>query len=142
MYVDAEERLSELMAKDATIHDEYTRYHKLEHDPRITRAGHLLRKFSLDELPQFINVLQGDMSLVGPRPYLSRELIDMGRYADTIFEAKPGLTGYWQVSGRNTLTFDERLEMEAHYVRNWSLWWDIVLLTKTPSVVLKRKGAL
>jgi undecaprenyl-phosphate galactose phosphotransferase len=81
------------------------------------------------------------MSLIGPRPYLARELDDMGNHAKTILLAKPGMTGYWQVSGRNNVSFAERLEMEAHYVRNWSIWWDIILLLQTVRVVLKREGA-
>ena len=141
MYSDAEERLQELLATDATLAEEYRRYHKLERDPRVTRAGRVLRKYSLDELPQVFNVLNGTMSLVGPRPYLTRELGDVGAYGETIFEAKPGITGYWQVSGRSTVTFQERLEMESHYVRNWSIWWDVVLLTQTPAAVLEKRGA-
>lgn len=141
MHLDAETRLAGLLEHDPALRAEYERYHKLEHDPRITRAGRVLRKFSLDELSQLYNVIVGDMSLIGPRPYLARELDDMGDYAKTILLAKPGMTGYWQVSGRNNVSFGERLEMEAHYVRNWSIWWDIILLLQTVRVVLRRQGA-
>jgi Undecaprenyl-phosphate galactose phosphotransferase WbaP len=141
MYVDAETRLQDLLASDAKLNAEYNLYHKLENDPRITRAGRILRKVSLDELSQLYNVVIGEMSLIGPRPYLARELDDMGNHAKTILLAKPGMTGYWQVSGRNNVSFAERLEMEAHYVRNWSIWWDIILLLQTVRVVLKREGA-
>ncbi len=141
MYTNAEERLQDLLGTDAAVREEYGLYHKLEHDPRVTKAGRVLRKYSLDELPQIFNVLNGTMSLVGPRPYLVRELADMGAYGETIFEAKPGITGYWQVSGRSTVTFRERLEMESHYVRNWSIWWDIVLFAQTPRAVLEKRGA-
>ena len=141
MYIDAEERLQEMMAADPVVRQEYEAYHKLEHDPRVTRVGRVIRKFSLDELAQLYNVIVGDMSLIGPRPYLKREFEDMGKYADVILEAKPGITGYWQVSGRNEVTFRERLEMESHYVRNWSIWWDIILLVQTASVVVRRRGA-
>ncbi|MCL6560606.1 MAG: sugar transferase, partial [Firmicutes bacterium] len=96
---------------------------------------------SLDELPQIFNVLSGSMSLVGPRPYLPREKQRMGTFADTILMARPGITGLWQVSGRNDIDFDGRLFMEAWYVRNWSLWLDITLLIRTVGVVLARRGA-
>lgn len=138
MYMDADERLNHLMATDEAIRKEYEEFHKLENDPRITRAGKIIRKFSLDELSQLFNVIKGDMSLVGPRPYMTRELDDMHGQENIILEAKPGMTGYWQVSGRNTVTFDERLAMEAHYVRNWSLWWDIILLFKTVTIFFSK----
>ena len=141
MYTDADARLTDLMSTDPGIYEEYTRYHKLQDDPRVTPAGRFLRRYSLDELPQLFNVLTGEMSLVGPRPYLTRERGDMGERASSILEAKPGMTGYWQVSGRSEITFEDRLEMEAHYVRNWSIWWDIVILTQTAAAVLGRQGA-
>ena len=141
MYTDADARLESLMHTDPAVYEEYTRYHKLQDDPRITPAGRFLRRYSLDELPQLFNVLTGEMSLVGPRPYLTRERGDMGERAPAILEAKPGMTGYWQVSGRSEITFEDRLEMEAHYVRNWSIWWDIVILTQTAAAVLGRQGA-
>ena len=141
MYLDADERLGELMAAHTGIREEYRRFHKLEDDPRITRAGRLLRKFSLDEVSQLYNVVIGNMSLVGPRPYLVREQDDMHSRSEVILQAKPGMTGYWQVAGRNLRTFDERLDMETHYVRNWSLWWDIVILLDTVPAVLRMRGA-
>ena len=141
MYKDADARLGDLMSTDPLVREEYTRYHKLQEDPRVTPAGRFLRRTSLDELPQLFNVLAGEMSLVGPRPYLTRERPDMGEHAPGILEAKPGMTGYWQVSGRSEITFEDRLEMEAHYVRNWSIWWDIVILTQTAAAVLGRQGA-
>ncbi len=141
MYTDADERLQAMMRDDPVVRLEYERFHKLEHDPRITRAGSLIRKYSLDELTQLFNVVKGEMSLVGPRPYLVQELPDMRGLQDVILEAKPGMTGFWQVTGRSDVTFGERLEMESQYVRNWSLWWDIILLVKTVTVVLARRGA-
>jgi lipopolysaccharide/colanic/teichoic acid biosynthesis glycosyltransferase len=141
MYQDAEARLLKLMAEDEALRLEYEQYHKLEADPRVTRVGRWLRKLSLDELPQVINILRGEMSWVGPRPYLKRELAEIGGYGAVIFEAKPGITGYWQVNGRNNVTFAERLVMEAHYVRNWSIWWDLVLLAQTIPAVLSKRGA-
>ena len=139
MLADAEERLESLLDGDPTIRDEYMRFHKLENDPRITRVGRILRTYSLDELPQLLNVLVGHMSLVGPRPYLPRELPHMTELREIVLQAKPGLTGYWQVSRRNEVGFSERVSMEAHYVRNWSIWWDIVILIRTiPAIVAKR----
>lgn len=140
MFVDADARLADLMAGDETLRDEYGRYHKLQDDPRVTGAGHWLRRSSLDELPQLVNVLLGDMSLVGPRPYLLRELEQMGSERELVFLARPGMTGYWQVSGRNDITFAERQAMEAHYVRNWSVWWDVELVLRTPLVLARRTG--
>ena len=141
MYTDADERLQAMLRDDPVVRLEYERFHKLENDPRITRAGSLIRKYSLDELTQLFNVVKGEMSLVGPRPYLVQELPDMRGLQDVILEAKPGMTGFWQVTGRSDVTFGERLEMESQYVRNWSLWWDIVLLVKTVTVVVARRGA-
>jgi Undecaprenyl-phosphate galactose phosphotransferase WbaP len=140
MHVDAEARLQQLLAQDERLRDEYERYHKLEDDPRVTRAGRLLRKLSLDEFPQLINVFLGQMSLVGPRPYLVRELDEMGPERELIFLARPGMTGYWQTEGRNDVTFEERQAMEAAYVRNWSIWWDLEIMLRTPVVLLTRTG--
>ena len=140
MHVDAEERLQRLLSADPARRAEYERWHKLDDDPRVTRAGRWLRKLSLDELAQLLNVALGDMSLVGPRPYLVRELAQMGPERDLIFLARPGITGFWQVEGRNDVTFEERQAMEAAYVRNWSVWWDAELMLRTPVAVFARTG--
>jgi Undecaprenyl-phosphate galactose phosphotransferase WbaP len=142
MYVDNDRRLREYLAHDPAARAEWDRFLKLKSfDPRVTRVGRFLRRLSLDELPQLLNVLNGDMSLVGPRPYLPSETQRMGDFAETIVKAPPGLTGLWQVSGRNQLTFDQRLRLDEYYVRNWSLWMDIIVLVKTASAVLQRQGA-
>ena len=120
---------------------EYERNFKLRNDPRVTRIGKFLRRGSLDELPQLFNVLRGDMSLVGPRPLLAREL---DRYGDNIclyHMVYPGITGLWQVSGRSETTFDERAYLDAWYIKNWTLWYDIVIMLLTVKVVLRREGA-
>lgn len=140
MHADADERLEALLASDPELRAEYERYHKLEDDPRVTRVGRLLRRASLDELPQLINVLLGQMSLVGPRPYMERERDVMGSERDLIFLARPGMTGYWQVEARNDVSFEERQAMEAHYVRNWSVWWDVDILLRTPAAMLGKTG--
>ncbi len=110
-------------------------------DPRITRFGRLLRKTSLDELPQLWNVLKGEMSLVGPRPYLPRESPDIGLPQSVILRVLPGITGPWQVSGRSHSSFDERVQFDVHYVRNWSVWLDLVILARTVSTVVLSRGA-
>ena len=119
----------------------YEIYHKYENDPRITKIGSFLRKTSLDELPQIFNVLKGEMSLIGPRPYMPNERSKMGNNIDIILAVKPGITGLWQVSGRNEVDFASRVALDVWYVRNWSIWNDIVILLKTIQVVLKRNGA-
>jgi lipopolysaccharide/colanic/teichoic acid biosynthesis glycosyltransferase len=141
MHGDGEKRLAEVLAKSARMRSEYEQFHKLTRDPRVTRIGRILRKYSLDELPQLFNVLGGDMSLVGPRPYLEREIPDMNHQETIILRALPGITGYWQVSERNATTFEERLKMDVHYVRNWSPWLDIWLLARTFSVVIGGTGS-
>lgn len=142
MYMDNEDILKEYLAQDEHAKYEWDKYAKLKgRDPRVAPVGRLLRKFSLDELPQIFNVLKGEMSLVGPRPYLPREKGRMSNSADTILMARPGITGLWQVSGRNDIDFEGRLTMDTWYVRNWSLWLDITLLIRTVAVVLGRKGA-
>ena len=141
MAVDAEQRLSELLQSDPAARAEYKKYHKLTHDPRLTRLGKWLRRFSLDELPQFLNVLKGEMSLIGPRAYMPSELNAMGDYAPIILRIQPGLTGWWQVMGRHGTTFEQRLRMDEYYISNWSLWMDFYILMKTVWVVLGGKGA-
>lgn len=141
MVVDAEQRLAEVLATDPVRRVEYETYHKMRNDPRVTAIGALLRKTSLDELPQFWNVVRGQMSFVGPRAYLVSEREKMSHHADLILGVRPGITGLWQVSGRSEITFGERLEMEQHYVRIWSVWLDIVILVQTIRVVLMVKGA-
>jgi Undecaprenyl-phosphate galactose phosphotransferase WbaP len=141
MYVDAEERLAQLLQNNPQFRAEYEVYHKLRNDPRVTRIGQLLRKSSLDELPQLWNVLRGEMSLVGPRAYMTRELPQMNNADKIILRVLPGITGFWQVSGRNRLSFQQRLDLDIYYVRNWSVWFDIYILAKTITVVLFEKDA-
>jgi undecaprenyl-phosphate galactose phosphotransferase len=119
----------------------YETYHKYQNDPRITKIGQLIRKTSLDELPQILNVLKGEMSLIGPRPYMPSEKNKIGDNVDMILAVKPGITGLWQVSGRNDTDFASRVEMDVWYVRNWSIWSDLIILLKTIQVVLGSKGA-
>lgn len=141
MYVDAEQRLQELLARDPGLQAEYDEFHKLANDPRVTRAGRFVRKYSLDELPQLWNVLVGDMSLVGPRPYLEREIPDMNQKENIILRVKPGITGIWQVTYRNSSSFDQRVQLDVEYVRSWSPWLDIYVLARTIPVVLGGTGS-
>ena len=121
--------------------DEYRRNHKVENDPRITRFGKILRDTSLDEFPQFINVLRGDLSLVGPRPILPQEVKFSQSRTALLHSVKSGVTGLWQVSGRSDLSFDERIELELYYAQNWSFWLDLRILFKTIAVVMRKTGA-
>lgn len=142
MYSDAQERLEKLLKENEEIRKEWEREFKLKDDPRITKIGAILRKTSLDELPQIFNVLRGEMNFVGPRPVLQEEL-DMyyKNDAEYYFMVKPGITGLWQVSGRSDTNYDFRVATDKWYVSNWSLWLDIVILLKTVKVVLFREGA-
>lgn len=142
MVIGADEILKEYLEKNEEARREYKEYKKLKNDPRITRVGKFLRKTSLDEFPQFINVLKGDMSLVGPRPYLPREKEDMGEYYTYIIKTKPGITGFWQISGRSDVTFDDRLKMDYDYNKNTSLKNDLKILVKTVLNVMKKEGAI
>jgi undecaprenyl-phosphate galactose phosphotransferase len=141
MVVNADRVLAELLESDPLARAEWTATHKLSNDPRVTPIGRILRATSIDELPQLINVIRFDMSLVGPRPIERREVL---RYADDIayyYDVKPGLTGLWQVSGRSNTTYDRRVELDRWYVRNWTIWHDIAILVKTVPTVLSRRGA-
>lgn len=141
MAVNADVLLKELLERDPQARAEWDRDFKLKNDPRITSIGHFLRKTSLDELPQLWNVLKGEMSLVGPRPVVDAELERYGNQVDFYLEAKPGVTGLWQVSGRNDVSYDTRVYLDAWYVKNWSLFNDIVILLKTVKVIFKKDGA-
>lgn len=141
MAPNADKLLANLLASDPDARAEWERDFKLKNDPRITSIGHFLRRTSLDELPQLWNVLKGDMSLVGPRPVVDAELERYGNQVDYYLEAKPGITGLWQISGRNDVTYDTRVYLDAWYVKNWSLFSDIVILLRTVKVILKRDGA-
>jgi undecaprenyl-phosphate galactose phosphotransferase len=137
MQVNGDEQLAFYLQQNPQLADEWTKYAKLRtHDPRLTGVGRFLRRWSLDELPQLFNVLKGEMSLVGPRPYLPRELDRIGADLPIILAARPGMTGFWQVNGKNRLTLEDRIRLEAWYVRNWSLLLDFVILAKTVKVVL------
>lgn len=141
MVVGADEVLQELLEKDEKANKEYSEYKKLENDPRITKFGNFLRKTSLDEFPQFINVLRGEMSIVGPRAYLIREKEDMGDTYETIIRCKPGITGLWQVNGRSSVNFKTRLDMDVEYYNKYSTTLDLEILFKTISAVLNKNGA-
>ncbi|HAX92072.1 MAG TPA: UDP-phosphate galactose phosphotransferase [Rhodospirillaceae bacterium] len=141
MVLDADEALDNLLRKDEEARKEWALTQKLRNDPRVTRIGDLMRRWSLDELPQLINVFKGEMSLVGPRPIVFAETL---RYREDIthyYRVRPGLTGLWQVSGRSDVTFTRRVQMDSWYVRNWSLWHDIAIICKTFPVVLRKTGA-
>lgn len=140
MHGDGEARLKAILDADPQLRAEYEIYHKLRKDPRVTRIGRVLRKFSLDEFPQLLNVIIGDMSLVGPRPYIEREVTEMGGQEKIILRAPPGMTGMWQVSDRNATSFAQRVQIDVYYVRNWSPWLDIHILAKTFGVVIKGSG--
>lgn len=141
MHGDGEKRLAEVLARDSRMRAEYEEFHKLTVDPRVTRVGRFLRKYSLDELPQLLNVFLGDMSLVGPRPYLEREIPEMEQKEAIILRVKPGITGIWQVTERNASTFERRLHMDVEYVRSWSPWLDIYVLARTVPVVIGGTGS-
>lgn len=144
MYKDSEEKLERLLEEDEKLRDEFYKNFKLKNDPRVTPLGEHLRKTSLDEIPQFINVLKGEMSLVGPRPVVEKEVkmyygTEMGK---KIFQVKPGITGMWQSHGRSDIEdYEERIDLDLYYIRNWSLWLDIIILIKTMKNVIGKKGA-
>lgn len=141
MRTDADRMLEEILENDPEKKAEWQREFKLKDDPRITRVGKFLRRTSLDELPQLFNVFQGKMSLVGPRPIIEDEIPKYGEYFDYFTAVKPGITGLWQVSGRNDISYEERVRLDVWYVRNWSLELDVMILVKTAAIVLMRKGS-
>jgi lipopolysaccharide/colanic/teichoic acid biosynthesis glycosyltransferase len=130
-----------ILADDQTLRTMFEMDYKLPNDPRITRVGAFLRKFSLDELPQLLNVLMGQMSLVGPRMITAAELQKYGEFRRLVLLVKPGLTGYWQVNGRQRVSYKERVKMDVYYLENWSLMLDLEILLKTPAKVVRAEGA-
>jgi Undecaprenyl-phosphate galactose phosphotransferase WbaP len=141
MAMNADALLDDCLARDARLCEEWERNHKLKNDPRVTRVGAFLRKTSLDELPQVYNVLAGDMSLVGPRPIVEEETDRYGEVYVLYCRVKPGITGLWQVSGRNDTTYGERVAFDEYYINNWSVWMDLWILSRTVPVVLSGYGA-
>ena len=141
MILGATECLDEYLAYHPAERAEWESTRKLSFDPRTTAVGRLLRKTSMDELPQFFNVLTGDMSLVGPRPVTPSELAFYGEKADLYRSVRPGITGLWQISGRNDVSYDERVDLDATYVREQGFWRDLGILLRPPRVVLSRTGA-
>ncbi len=141
MRVNADAHLAEFLAQNPLYKAEWDRYQKLKEDPRITRIGGFLRRFSIDELPQLINVLHGDMSLVGPRPFFVAQRPEYGSSISHYARVRPGMTGMWQVSGRSQVTFAERIKWDEYYIRNWSIWLDLYIMARTVWVVLKSDGS-
>jgi lipopolysaccharide/colanic/teichoic acid biosynthesis glycosyltransferase len=142
MEPDAEKRLQDLLAKDPAIREEYYQTYKIRNDPRITRIGRFLRRWSLDEIPQFINIFSGDMSLVGPRQILSSELWKYGDNGSKLITVTPGVTGLWQISGRSSLSYEQRVELDMYYIDHLSFWLDLKILSKTPAAIIRGEGAL
>lgn len=144
------ENAEEILHSNKNLLDEYKKNsYKLPHDPRITRVGRFIRKYSIDEMPQFLNVLKGEMSIVGPRAYLPNELIeqqkvypDTKKYVKSLLFVKPGITGFWQVSGRSEINFDKRIQMDAEYAEKRSICYDIWIIAKTPMAMITGKGAV
>ena len=122
--------------------EEFYKNFKLENDPRVTKVGDFLRRTSIDELPQLINILNGTMSIVGPRPIVEKEVALYGKYAPKLFSVVPGLTGYWQANGRSDTTYEERIKMDMYYIDNRSLWLDLKIIFKTFGSVIRGEGAI
>lgn len=141
MQVNSEEGLQDCLEKDLALREQWESVKKLKNDPRVTPVGRVLRRFSLDELPQLWNVLAGDMSLIGPRPIVAAEIERYGRHFATYARMRPGLTGLWQVSGRNDTTYQQRVDYDAYYVRNWSFRLDAKIFIKTFRAVISGVGA-
>jgi Undecaprenyl-phosphate galactose phosphotransferase WbaP len=141
MQVNGDHMLESALAQDMSLREEWTRHRKLRRDPRITRVGRFLRRSSLDELPQLWNVLTGEMSLVGPRPIVEEEVPAYGAHFPLYCQVTPGITGLWQVSGRNSISLSERVRLDSYYVHNWSPWLDLYILGRTVSAVLTGQGA-
>jgi len=141
MVIDSEERLKNMLNTDPEIKKEWEKNFKLRNDPRITSIGKFLRRTSLDEIPQLINILKGEMSLVGPRPIVDAEIEKYGEDFNRIFSVKPGLTGLWQVSGRSDTDYNERVFYDTYYLQSWSVWLDMYVLLRTFGVVIKGRGA-
>jgi lipopolysaccharide/colanic/teichoic acid biosynthesis glycosyltransferase len=137
MVQDAEARLE----RDPELKRRYVDQYKLRDDPRVTGVGRLLRRYSLDELPQLLNVLRGEMALVGPRIVSPEEIVKYGEHRDRLFSVRPGLTGLWQVSGRQTTTYEERVALDLKYITGWSPWLDLSIVLRTPRAVLRSDGA-
>ena len=141
MVVDAKEQLEIMLESNPKIREEWETNHKLKNDPRVTAIGRFLRRTSFDEFPQLINILKGEMSLVGPRPVVDEEVAKYGEDYNRIFSVKPGLTGLWQVSGRSDTNYAERVAFDTYYLQSWSVWLDLWILYKTVGVVVRGKGA-
>ncbi len=141
MQLNAEQLLEEYFQTNLDLRAEWEENQKLQDDPRVTRAGRFLRKTSLDELPQLWNVLRGEMSLTGPRPIVDAEVPKYGNVYELYKRIRPGMSGFWQVSGRSDTSYVERVAMDSHYVRNWSVWLDLIILTRTVKIVLLGRGA-
>lgn len=142
MVTDSDKKLHDYLESNPEARQEWEDNHKLKHDPRVTKIGAWLRKTSLDELPQLINVIKGEMSLVGPRPIVDEEVVKYGNFFKDYSMVRPGMTGLWQTGGRSDTSYPRRVRMDAWYVRNWNIWLDISLLVKTVRVVFSsRSGA-
>ncbi|WP_425545383.1 sugar transferase [Labrys sedimenti] len=141
MVTNSDEVLREHLTANSAARQEWEETHKLKNDPRITPLGQFLRKSSIDELPQLLNVIRGDMSLVGPRPIVRDEMVRYGAHIEDYLKVRPGLTGLWQVSGRSDVSYQHRVSLDVRYVREWSLWSDIVIILKTIPAVLRPSGS-
>jgi exopolysaccharide production protein ExoY len=141
MVVNADRQLADVLARDATAREEWNRSYKLRNDPRVTPLGRVLRRMSLDELPQLYNVLVGDMSLVGPRPIVAGETVRYGSDIHAYYSCRPGITGLWQVRGRSDVSYEERIHYDVLYARSWSLARDLLIIVKTVCILCTRRGA-
>ncbi len=137
----ADALLKNYLAQNPELAEEWRKTQKLKNDPRLTRSGHFLRKYSLDELPQIYNILRGEMSLVGPRPIVENEKEKYGRYFEEYCMVRPGLTGLWQTSGRNNTTYSQRVAYDHYYINNWTVWLDLWILAKTVPIAINGNGA-
>ncbi|ULQ60055.1 undecaprenyl-phosphate galactose phosphotransferase WbaP [Brucepastera parasyntrophica] len=141
MVINADKVLEKILAENPSYREEWDKYQKLTNDPRVTPIGKFMRKTSIDELPQFFNILKGEMSFIGPRPVTIEEAVKYGESFGYIFSVKPGLSGMWQVSGRSDSDYEERVAFDTYYIQNWSVWLDLWLIIKTIGVLITRKGA-